>query len=160
MVSGNQRVFLEVIERNYKSLTQPDFSFVDKAISSKPYGMLIEKLRDFFEVEELTDSNDDVGFRYVVSKSNDHWIIELSMLGRYAAVFRISKAGRTEFVSPDTTVPEEMNIISLLLGDQFEILGQDELELSVALKLFNAEPENVCLYQALFSDVDVLPWKA
>ena len=160
MVSGNQSNFLEVIERNYKSLTHPDFSFVNKVALSRPYGLLIEKLCDLFEVEEVTDSNDDVSFRYLVSKSNKRWIIELSMLGRYAVVFRISKAGCTELVSPNTTVSDEIGIISLLLLDHFEVLRQDELEQFVALNLFNADPENVRLYQALFSDVDVLPWRA
>lgn len=160
MAKQNLHVLLEVIKRNYKSLEQPDFSFVSKAIPSKPYDSLINKVSDFFDVEELTDSNDDVSFRYLVSKSNNQWVIELSMLGLYATVLRLSKTGHAELVTQNTSMPEEKDIISLLLGSQFEMLGQDDLEQFVALKLFNTELENACVYQALFSDIDVLPWKA
>lgn len=150
----------KVLERNYKSLEQPDFSFVSRAISSKPYDALINNLRELFDVEEITDLNDDVSFRYTVSKSNNRWVVELSMLGLYATVLRVSQLGHTEIVSQNSFAPEDKDVISLLLENQFVILGKDELEQPVTLKLFNTEPENTCIYQALFSDTDMLPWKA
>lgn len=159
MVTQNRHDLLDVIKRNYKSLERPDFSFVSRAISSKAYDALIKNLRDLFDVEEITDSNDDVSFRYVVSKSNNQWIVELSMLGRYATVLRVLQPGQTELVSQNTSAPEDKDIISLLLENRLEILGKDKLEQPVDLKLFNTEPENTCIYQALFSDIDVLPWK-
>jgi len=160
VATQNLHVLCEVIKRNYQSLERPDYSFVSKAISSKPNDLLIKKVQDLFDVEELTDTNDDVSFHYLVSKSNNQWIIELSMLGLYATVLKILKDGHAELVASNTTIPEEKDILSLLLGSQYEVLEQDELEQSIALKLFNTEPENTCVYQALFSDTDVLPWKA
>ena len=47
----------EVIERTYTSLEQPDFSFVSKAISSRPYDSVIQQMRNLFEIEEITDIN-------------------------------------------------------------------------------------------------------
>ncbi len=155
----NIQDLLEVIERKYKSLVRPDYSFANKAISSRPYDSMVKKLQNMFDVEEITDTNDDVSFCYMVSKSNNQWVIELSMLGLYATLFRVSQTGRTGLVTQNTSMPEEKEIISLLLENQFKILNQDELEHPVALKLFNAEPENVCIYQALFSDTDILPWR-
>lgn len=160
MVTQNRHDLLDVLKRNYKSLEQPDFSFVSRAVSSKPYEALIKDFRDLFDVEEITDPNDDVSFRYVVSKSNNQWVVELSMLGKYTAVLRVFQPGHTELVSQNSSAPEDKDIISLLIENQFEILGKDELEQPVALKLFNTEPENTCIYQALFSDTDILPWKA
>jgi len=155
----NQQVLLEVIGRKYKSLKQPDYSFANKAISSRPYDSIIKKLQNSFDVEEITDTNDDVSFCYMVSKSNNQWVIELSMLGLYATVLRVLEAGHAELITPNTATPVEQGIMSLLLGNQFEIMGQRDLEQSIDLKLFNTEPENTCIYQALFSDTDVLPWK-
>lgn len=160
MATQNLHDLLDVLERNYKSLEQPDFSFVSRAISSKPYDALIKNVRELFDVEEITDSNDDVSFRYVVSKLNSQWVVELSMLGLYATVLRVSQTAHSYFVTQDTSAPEDKDIISLLLDNQFEIPGKDVLEQPVALKLFNTEPENTCIYQALFSDTDTLPWKA
>lgn len=160
MTTQDLQMLSETIKRAYTSLEQPDFSFVSKAILSTPYESLIQQIRSLFEVEELTDSNDDVSFRYLLSKSKDQWIVELSMLGRYATVLRISEVGSIRVVTQNTSVQEEQKIFSLLMKNQFNILAQQELEQPIPLKLSSTEPENVCVYQALFSDTDVLPWKA
>ncbi|WP_369601099.1 hypothetical protein AAIA72_14985 [Hahella sp. SMD15-11] len=133
---------------------------MSKAISLRPYEFLIQKIRNIFEVEELTDPNDDVSFRYLLSKSKKQWVLELSMLGRYATILRIPEVGPIRVVSKDTSVQEEKDILSLLMENQFKVLEQQDLEQPFSLRLSNTEPEKVCVYQALFSDTDVLPWKA
>lgn len=47
-----------------------------------------------------------------------------------------------------------------MLGCQFVILDQQELEEACLLKMHNTDPENLCIYQSLFSDVEVLPWSS
>jgi hypothetical protein len=161
MITQEIQILTEAIKHKYKSLEQPDFSFVNKAISLRPYEFLIQKIRNLFEVEELTDSNDDVSFRYLLSKSKkQQWVVELSMLGRFATILRIPEVGPIRVVSKDTSVQEERDIVSLLMENQFKILDQQVLEQPFPLRLFNTAPENVCIYQALFSDTDVLPWRA
>ena len=160
MTAQDIQMLSETIKRTYMSLEQPDFSFVSKAISSRPYESLIQQIRSLFEVEELTDSNDDVSFRYLLSKSKNQWVVELSMLGRYATVLRISEVGPIRIVTQNTSVQEEQKIFALLMENQFKTLEQHESEQPFPLRLSNTEPENVCIYQALFSDTDVLPWKA
>lgn len=159
MAISHIQTLSEAIKCAYKSLEQPDFSFVNTAISLRPYDPLIQQIRKIFEVEEITDSNDDVSFCYLLSKPKDQWVIELSMLGRYAVVFRISDVGAIKIVTQNASVPEEQEIFSLLRANEFEVLEQRELEQSFPLKLSNTDSENVCIYQALFSDTDVLPWK-
>ncbi len=154
MATQNLNEFLDVLERNYKSLEQPDFSFVSSAISSKPYDALIKNLRELFDVEEITDTNDDVSFRYLLSKSSEQWVVELSMLGRYAVIL-----GQHGLVTLSHSTQQEQRILSLLLENQFVVLEQQQLEQPVSITLSNTEPENVCIYQALFSDTDLLPWK-
>ncbi len=158
MVVWDRSAVLKAIESNYKSLREPDFSFVSNAVSARPYDSLIDKIHEFCDIEEITDTNDDVSFRYVISKSNEQWIIELSMLGLYATVLRIFKAGDIKLVTQNASAPEDKDIVSLLLKSDFQILGKSELEEALDLKLFNTEPGNVRIYQALFSDTDVLPW--
>jgi hypothetical protein len=38
------------------------------------------------------------------------------------------------------------------------LLSRRELERPVALRLYDVEPENVRIYQALFEESDILPW--
>lgn len=60
----NAQHLLDLIERKYMSFEEPNFSFVRKTISSQPYAPLLSKLKELFEVEEITDPNDDVAFIY------------------------------------------------------------------------------------------------
>ena len=152
------QTLLESVLQKYRSLETPDFSFVSKAISSKPYNSLINEMSEVFEIEEITDLNEDVSFRYVVSGSEKKWVIELSMLGLYAVILRIPEAGSVTLLSSPMCEQEE-RIISLLAIYQFEILHQQVLDKPIALSLCNTEPGNVFIYQALFSDTEVLPWK-
>jgi len=155
------KALLKVIQHKYKSLEHPDFSFVSKVNATRPYYSLINKLANWFGVKEISDVNDDVSFRYLLSKSKNQWVIELSMLGLYATILKISDTGNIKIVTQNTTNQEEQTINSLLIQNQFELLSQEELEYPLrTLKLSNTEPKNVCIYQALFSDTDVLPWKA
>ncbi len=151
---------LKLIELKYVSLGRPDFTFVNKTIEANPYSLLLNKLKAMFEVEEITDINDDVSFNYVLSISGKQWVAKLSMVGPYAIVLKVLDNGDSELVMPNSSVVEEKKIISFLLENQLSILEQEILETSCPLKLFNTEPENVSIYQALFSDTDVLPWKS
>lgn len=149
---------VEVIKKKYKSLDDPDYSFVSKAIASKPYNKLVDQLNTLFEIEEITDSNDDVSFRYLLSRSGKQWVVELSIIGLYATILRISEVGGAELVTLDNAVSQEREIHSLLSNYGFKVLGKLELEQPIKLNLCNKEPNSVCVYQALFSDTDILPW--
>lgn len=151
---------LAVIKRVYGSLEHPDFSFVKAAIMSRPYQSLVQQLQREFEVVEITDENDDVSFRFMLTKSKRKWVVELSMLGRFATILKVSEFGLVRVVGQSCLDQEEQQLVSLLLEDKFEIMDQEELEQRIPLRLWNTEPENVCVYQALFSDTDVLPWSA
>lgn len=159
MTTQDKNGLLEAIEKKYKSLNRPDYSFVSQVSSATPYAATLKKIESLFDVKEITDTNDDVSFRYTLLRSGRQWVLELSMVGSFAVLFRTSDSGVVEVVTPGTSVPEEREICSLLKEGGFIILDQQELEQPCSLRLFNAEPENVRIYQALFSDTDVLPWK-
>ncbi|MEW8288135.1 MAG: hypothetical protein AB2697_19310, partial [Candidatus Thiodiazotropha endolucinida] len=94
MVTKDIQILTELIAHKYKSLDEPDYSFVNKAIASKPYSSLIRVFKSIYVIEDITDINDDVSFRYLLSNSNNKWIIELSMLGLYAVLLRAQNSGK------------------------------------------------------------------
>lgn len=159
MAIQDTQCLLDAIKQKYISLENPDYSFVNEITALKPYNSLIQELENSFEIEEVTDLNDDVSFRYVICKAKRQWVIELSMLGRYATILRVSDLEPIKVVTSNTTDHEEQSIFSFLVQNQFEILDRQELEQPVPLKLSNTEPGNVSVYQALFTDTDVFPWK-
>ncbi|MEL6723282.1 MAG: hypothetical protein AAFP10_08745 [Pseudomonadota bacterium] len=157
MVINKTAKLIEKIFCYYKSLDFPDFTFVKEMIKSKPYDSLIKKIGCLFDIEETTDVNDDVSFCYIIKKNESQWVIELSMLGLYAVVFRITDDGGAELLVSPINQQEEK--IAYLLNEYgFERLSENILKQPVNLRLNNTEPENTCFYQAFFSDTDQLPW--
>jgi hypothetical protein len=150
---------LEQAVEKYGSLSSPEFFFVRKALDEDPFRGLIDELASDFQIEEDTDPNDDVSFGYLLTKDSKQWVLRISMVGPYAALFRMKRNGGGEVVEESSNVyVEERNIIQLVKQASIQFLTQAELEQPVEMNLSNTEPENVKIYQVLFSDTDFLPW--
>lgn len=151
-----------VILQAYKSLSSPNFSFVMESIQRDPYADIVKQLRQIFRVVEETEPNYDVSFVYEVKKSNQYWLVKISMVGPYAIVLRLYNPGdKPTLITPSSSnlSAVEQSIFLLLAQHNIQILDRDTLLLPVPLPLFATEPENVRVYQALFSDEDVIPWE-
>ena len=153
--------FREILNSTYKSLEHPDFSFVKKGFSSRPYDPLIKRLRDYAVVEECTESDDDVCFSYFLKGRDALWKLDLSLVGPFGifvrAKSRVSSQDFLHFGRGDLN-GYERKILDMLSSSGIRLLTVDELSLEVPLALFNAARGNVRLYQALFSDREALPW--
>lgn len=152
---------MDVIRSHYKSLQSPDFSFVRDTIAKRPYDRVLRQISTHFQVEEDTDPNDDVSFGYVLTKGNERWALRISMLGPYAVLLRLHQAARIEVMAHRAQVSSsaEKELITTLADNSIHLLDRDALLIPVPMRLFNAEPENTRVYQALFTDTDILPWE-
>lgn len=155
---------LESIHANilssYKSLDNPEFHFVGKAMEDNVYSRVVDQLSSSFSIDDQTDENVDVSFFYDLRSSEGEWVLRLSMVGSYAMLLRIERGGKAKIVSGEGVVlPAEKNIISILEGNGVELLDQQALKMPLRIKLFNTAREDAKIYQAMFSDTDVLPWE-
>jgi len=152
---------MDVIRRSYKSLQSPDFSFVRDTIAKRPYEKILRQISTHFQVEEDTDPNDDMSFGYVLTKGGERWVLRISMLGPYAVLLRLHQTAGIEVIAPRVQVSSraEKALITTLADHSIRLLDRDTLLILVPMRLFNAEPENTRVYQALFTDTDILPWE-
>jgi hypothetical protein len=154
--------FLSRIKEMYGTFDEPNFSFVMEAIRSRPYEDVISEVVTTLGLafEEYNDPNDDASFQYQLSRGSESWAVELSMLGPFAVVARIGDGWDRILVKNDPNFSKvEHQILAILHSHGLQPLSKEELEQPVPLSLFNTDPDNVCVYQALFSDIDVLPWR-
>jgi hypothetical protein len=152
---------LSYIINRYKSMDEPNFSFVQYEFEKKPYKTIIDILSENYEITETTDLNDDVSFGYLLSKDLQQWFLQISMVGPFVALFNLNKCGKVLRILTNDNKDiggNDTDIISVLLNKDLTLLDKKILEYPVPLKLFNTDVENVKVYQALFTDVDVLPW--
>jgi len=152
---------MDVIRSHYKSLQSPDFSFVRDTLAKRPYEKVIRQLSTHFHIEEDTDPNDDVSFGYVLTQEGERWVLRISMLGPYAVLLRLHQTARIEVMAQRAQVSSraEKELITTLADHSIRLLDRDTLLIPVPMRLFNTEPENTRVYQALFTDTDILPWE-
>lgn len=152
---------IDQIQATYGSLEEPNFSFRKQQDNARPYDELVATIIEELELaaDEYTDLNDDSCFGYTLSRDGVSWILELSMVGPFAAFSRIHENGRKILAADDCdlTAPER-RVLDLLTSRKLRIMRREELEQPIELRLFNTDPENTRIYQALFSDTDILPW--
>jgi hypothetical protein len=143
----------------YGSLSSPDFSFVEQFAERNPYSHLMGLLVKFVGVSDDTDTNDDVSFSYLLQKDEQQWSLQLSMVGPYGLLIRVAEpAGEVLIPAGGDLNDVERRIVELLRSEGIQLLDRRILEEPIALRLYNAEPEETRLYQALFADVSQLPW--
>ena len=155
--------YRQIICSTYKSLEQPDFSFVKRAFGSRPYEPLIKRLRDFAVIEELVEAEDDVCFSYFVRGQCALWRLDLSIVGPFGIFVRLkSRVTADDFLYPgrcDLT-GFETKALELLRAAGIKLMTTEELSVEMPMTLYNTTKNKVRLYQALFSDRELPPWEA
>ena len=146
------------IINSYKSLVEPNYKFLSKALKKNPYLKLLNQL-EHYKFIDISDFNDDVSYTYEVTKKNKKWFIELSLIGSYAFFYK-KKGDKIKIISKYLSTDEGDNeLLDFFIEKGVIFLDKNILEIPIKLNVFNTEKENVCYYHALFSDTDIVPWK-
>jgi hypothetical protein len=153
---------MRTIEGSYGSLSEPSYSFVEEKIAARPYAELIDELSRFVRVEETTDANDDVSFRYLLTQGQDKWALNLSMVGPYGLLMRLSGGGPPEVITElsPADASREADLLALIERTGVQLLSRETLEKTIPLRRPGEEAEVTNLYQALISDEPLLPWQS
>lgn len=150
------------IAEKYQSLDEPRFDFVTEALDGQPYDAIVRSLSKISNVEQDTDTNDDVSFGYLLSGGRERLFLQLSMVGPYATLRRLPADGTAILLDPGRSALTnyELSVVETLDQAAVTVLGEAALSRSINLKLFNTGANRVKLYHALFSDIDDLPWSS
>lgn len=154
--------YLEVLSSAYKNLQQPDYAFVRKAFSARPYDPLIKRMRDFAVVEECTEAEDDVCFSFFLKGRAALWKLDLSVVGPYGIFVRLNSRITSDhfLVYHRTDITDfEKRIMGFLEKGGVKLLSMHELSEEMPMTLYSSGQRKPCLYQALFSDRERLPWE-
>lgn len=137
-----ETILQQIVDR-YRSLEKPDFHFLELETAAKPYKLLEIELERNFDIADCTDPNEDVCLAYqLIRLERVIAVLELSLVGRYACLHEL--VGWTQ--DDRSQIDRLMREFGVCMLDQ-RILG-----ISIPLRLEYTAPEDVTLYQALFSD--------
>lgn len=147
---------LDAILQAYGDLKDPTFHFVGRSEARGEYNELIRTLSDVGEVTDETDPNTDVGRYLRIAADHGTWFLWLSYVGPFACLLR-QRANR-QFLAEGGVNTIEARVRALCERAGLAMLDASTLEHPIPLTLDKTEPENVRVFQALFSDSDLLPW--
>ena len=149
---------IAALDRCYGSRHQPNFAQVSNKLRSNPYGPLIDMLRaNGAEIVDLTDLSNDVSIQLVLNSSDDQVGLGLSGVGLYATLLHQNMDGRYAWVTQPNNAPTQLarSVAQAVQRAGFELLSRSLLSQTVEMAWYDGS-EEIMLYQALFSDVDVI----
>ena len=157
-MNGTERKdLLDAVKVRYGSLDEPDYSFVEQVVQDQPYARLVRALSELAKVEETTDVNNDVSFRYVLHRGGESWGLNLSMVGPYGLVLRLGP--EREVLTDEPVEGDELRILRLVKDAGITLLSRKALVDRIPFQLLGDETGHATLYQALIGDDPLPPWE-
>ena len=135
----------------YGSLQAPNYAFVDRALRQRPYRDLVAALEQVFAVEDITDSNYDVSFAYVL-QGEAAYLLHLSMVDRFAALFPFSPDRVVGQALANADSPQAAVILRLLSEHGSTVVDASLLQLRTGVRDIESNSgQTLSVYQALFT---------
>lgn len=153
---------LRRIEEKYGSLEKPRFDFVGTEYEKDTYVSLRAGISRIAQLEDLTDVNDDVSFSYRVKEPDGGVLwLRVSMVGPYFILVKYDSPGaRGRLVEPSPEMKgTEKQIFDMCVEAGLEPIDRETCERPIRMLMFKTEPERVRIFNALFTDSDLLPWE-
>ena len=164
----------------YGDLRAPTDRFFVEALRDQPWRGVVDRLREFLVVREVTDREDGVSFAYVLTRprrwtwsrlgvqrraDDSAWVLWLSAVGPYGLVgygAAGAELAREEVVTaPFAGGPEEQRpVFDVLRGAGVHLLSAEQVETSVPeFRPFRSDEDTVTptVFTLLFGGEDV-PW--
>lgn len=133
------------IKAAYRSIEQPNWSFIEERIKNNPYREIIEGLRRIgASVSESTDLNDDCSRCLFLIRGTCELTLRLSLVGKYACVHYADGTVLTEDNLRRNSFGAEL--LRLLYVEGVKLLQEDDLRTEVQLG-----GDRLPLYSVLFS---------
>lgn len=156
---ATMQAIMTALRACYGNLEEPNYRKVTAILESDPYRPLIEELRSSgTEITESMDLNDDVAILLVVDQAKDQVGLWLSGVGPFAALVHQDAEGRYCWVTgPDgAPTPLAALVATIVQRADLQLLDRRTVSRKIRMQWYDGETE-ATLYQALFTDTDIIP---
>ena len=148
---------LLALRQAYRDFEHPEYHFVGKALAAGQYDDFVELLAKEFSVSDHREPNTDVARKLRIVAIEGVWILWLSYIGPFACLLEERSMQLVLAENGTARVAVRVREACQLAG--LELLDADTLERMIPMTLYVTKHENVRVFHALFSDIDVLPWE-
>ena len=150
------------IQSKYRSQDDPNFDFIQPSPPRDIGEGLDELRRGGFEVRDFGDLNVDVSYVYSLKHEREAWRLCLSMVGPYAALFRLTRNNSVLTTGAGATASERA-ILRFLGAIHYRLLDRRTLSCPSNLRRMRQLQESgsrrIVIWQAIFREEERLPWR-
>ena len=150
---------MSALKASYGDLSQPDFRKVYSGLENSAYRQVTEELRaEGIEVTDATDLNDDVAIHLDVDQGDQGGWVALSGAGPFAALIWQDSNRQYLWVTQSDKAPSPLAALVANAVERagFKLLSRDTAAHKISMSRADGSTE-ATLYQALFTDSDVIP---
>jgi hypothetical protein len=145
---------IDVALARYGNFEDPDFHFVQPALDKSPMRSIYMELEALgAHITEDTDPNNDVSLGFLIEKNSETLFLQLSIVGSYAALRRVSPSRPNEAIASlnDARTEMERDVVTIV-ARRAQLLNRSILLSSVKFNLSNMKPDETTIYNLLFTD--------
>ena len=144
----------------YGDLESPSFCFAQERREQQWHAPIVRAIFERFDGEDVTTLDDEVCLSVLVrprGAKDNRWSVRLSLVGPYALVTRITGRADRWLVSKDDADHDELELMRLVKEGGLRIVASSVLRQPIALRTPSLPPDQVTVYNALFTDFSLFP---
>lgn len=144
----------------YGDLQSPSFSFAQERRGQHWHASIVRAVLEHFDGEGVTTLDDEVCLSLLVrphGTKQSCWLVRLSLVGPYALVTRVTGHAEDWLVSEDDADDHERELILLVKEGGLRLIAASILCQSIRLRTPSLPPDQVTIYNALFTDFAPFP---
>jgi len=140
----------EYIAAAYGSTSNPSYSFVARISEGQPYKEIITRFRTYFRIKDITDTNYDVSFSYIIEGQYEY-LLQISMIAKFYVLFKLVTSKKImQYVAEASNSDEERILLFL---EQNGLTKIDQVTSESITDLIDMESGcKLTVYQALFTN--------
>ena len=143
----------------YGDPTSPNYRKIASRLKEGPSYNEIRELAYRLWIKDVSDQNDEYCFSFLLKNEKFYFRLELSVVGRYAALMELSGGNALIIGERDIENNEELRILFGALIHRRSFLSKDILEKFIEFDCDDSQDGEARIYNVLFASVDDVPWR-
>jgi hypothetical protein len=158
MIEAVQEIRYHLSE-SFGDIQAPNYAKVSARLDARSTWPELSSIIQIFWVKDVTDVNYDISMGLLLKDGVDEFKLELSAVGPYATIMK-SRRDKCYLMSLDEIMADARLVSALASTMQSRtFLSRSVMETEVPFGADEAGPVSPRVYNALFSDIEILPWE-
>lgn len=148
------------LHESFGDTEAPNYTKISARLEARSAWPELSSIIQVFWTKDVTDVNEDISMCLLLKDGADEFRLELSAVGPYAILLKLVRDS-CRLMSSEEILADTRLVAALHIALQSRtFLSRNTLEEEIAFGSDASRPTYSKVYNALFSDIDILPWES